>query len=263
LKFRKMSCCPPNAHKYLAPDYKFVGHTETLPDGVEFYRTGDPSKTKKAVLIIPDIYGWNGGRTRNVADYLAEAGYYVVVPKLLVPAVDGGTDGDGFVELGDFQVFFGYLRDRYTYDKLEPRILSVTEHLHHHGIEKIHLLAFCWGGWVGAHLLSSAHGRHYSCMAIGHPSISLEEWAFGKNTQALIDSVTKPMLFMPAKGDPDQYRHDGSYFQSIHSRFHSSETIDFADQEHGFIPRADISIPENKAAVDKALEHVVAFYEKH
>jgi dienelactone hydrolase len=90
-----MSCCPPNAHKYLAPDYKFVGRTDTLPDGVEFYRTGDPSKTKKALLIIPDIFGWNGGRTRNVADYFAEIGYYTVIPKLLIPAVDGGTDGDG------------------------------------------------------------------------------------------------------------------------------------------------------------------------
>lgn len=87
-------CCPPNAEKYLAPDYTFTGKTHTLADGVEFYEAGSPS-LKKAVLLIPDIFGWNGGRTRNIADWLAEEGYYTVVPKLLVPAVDGGTDGDG------------------------------------------------------------------------------------------------------------------------------------------------------------------------
>jgi dienelactone hydrolase len=108
-------CCPPNAHKYLAPDYKHVGNILTLEDGTEIYRTGDPS-SKKAVLLIPDIYGWNGGRTRNIADFLAENGYYTVIPKLLIPPVDGGTDGDGFTKLDDFQAFFATLRERFSYD---------------------------------------------------------------------------------------------------------------------------------------------------
>jgi hypothetical protein len=108
-------CCPPNAHKYLAPDYKHVGNILTLEDGTEIYRTGDPS-SKKAVLLIPDIFGWNGGRTRNIADFLAENGYYTVIPKLLIPPVDGGTDGDGFTKLDDFQAFFATLRERFSYD---------------------------------------------------------------------------------------------------------------------------------------------------
>jgi dienelactone hydrolase len=87
------SCCPPNADKFLAPDYSFVGQTHAVEDGVEFYVTGTAGD--KAVMLLPDIFGWNGGRTRNIADFLAEEGYYVVVPKLLVPPVDGGVDGDG------------------------------------------------------------------------------------------------------------------------------------------------------------------------
>lgn len=90
-----MSCCPPNAEKYLAPDYSAVGSILTLDSGFEAYQTGDITATKKAVILIPDIYGWNGGRTRNIADYLVDYGYYVVVPKLLTPPIDGGTDGDG------------------------------------------------------------------------------------------------------------------------------------------------------------------------
>jgi hypothetical protein len=119
------------------------------------------------------------------------------------------------------------------------------------------------GGWVGCHLLSSIHASNYRCLAIGHPSVSLEEWAFGRNTQQLIDSVQKPVLFMPSKGDPDEYREAGSYYQSMKKRFPTSETFDFSNQEHGFIPRSDISIPENKDAVDSALEKILSFYSNH
>jgi dienelactone hydrolase len=46
-------------------------------------------------VIIPDIFGWNGGRTRNIADYFALNGFFVMVPKLLAPPLEGGVDGDG------------------------------------------------------------------------------------------------------------------------------------------------------------------------
>ncbi len=91
-----MSCCPPNAEKYLAPDYSFVGTCHKLDCGTEFYATGDKN-SKHGIFLIPDIFGWNGGRTRNIADYFAEQGYYVTVPKLLSPGIKGGTDDDGIV----------------------------------------------------------------------------------------------------------------------------------------------------------------------
>lgn len=90
-----MSCCPPNADKYLAPTYDTVGEQVKLASGFELYRSGSAAETKKAVLIIPDVWGWNSGRTRNIADMFAEAGYLAVVPKILAPGLKGGTDGDG------------------------------------------------------------------------------------------------------------------------------------------------------------------------
>jgi len=90
-----MSCCPPNADKYLAATYDTTGEKVTLPSGLEVYRSGSASVHKKAVLIISDVWGWNSGRTRNIADMFAEAGYLAIVPKLMTPAFEGGTDGDG------------------------------------------------------------------------------------------------------------------------------------------------------------------------
>lgn len=96
----KMSCCPPNSHVYLDANYSAVGAIKSLPDGTEIYTSGQPGAGKNGVLIVPDIYGWNGGRVRAIADQFAEAGYYSVVPKILQPAFEGGTDGDGL--RGDF-----------------------------------------------------------------------------------------------------------------------------------------------------------------
>lgn len=90
-----MSCCPPDSEKYLAATYVSVGSTHKV-DGseVEYYATGN-SASSTVIVFFPDVFGWNAGRTRNLADWFGEAGYYVVVPKLLAPGLNGGTDGDG------------------------------------------------------------------------------------------------------------------------------------------------------------------------
>jgi hypothetical protein len=54
-----MPCCPPDSEKYLAPDYNTVGTIATLPDGTDAYYTGSGPN---AVIVVPDVFGWNGGR---------------------------------------------------------------------------------------------------------------------------------------------------------------------------------------------------------
>jgi hypothetical protein len=97
-------CCPENAHGSLKADYQARGNILTTPEGVEFYSVGEEAiqKSKKAIYLIPDVFGWNSGRTRNIADYFADHDYYVIVPKILTPALNGGTDGDGFADRKDF-----------------------------------------------------------------------------------------------------------------------------------------------------------------
>ena len=106
-----MACCPPNAHGYLASTRDHKGSKITVPGGVEAYSAGTLGPSGRAILICPDIWGWDSGRLRNIADHLAEAGYLVVVPKILQPPcvtfhgraialypqfcrLEGGTDGD-------------------------------------------------------------------------------------------------------------------------------------------------------------------------
>ena len=77
------SCCPPNSAPYLESTYTGVG-TVSRTENLEFYEKCSPSESSSAVIIIPDIFGWSGGRTRNVADLISESGFHVIVPKLLV-----------------------------------------------------------------------------------------------------------------------------------------------------------------------------------
>jgi hypothetical protein len=70
--------------QFLDLSYQPQGHVQTLPDGVQFYVKGRRD-CGKGIMIISDLFGWNTGRTRNLADYMAESGYFVVVPRLLAP----------------------------------------------------------------------------------------------------------------------------------------------------------------------------------
>jgi dienelactone hydrolase len=68
-----------------------------------FAPVADPAPTK-ALLLCPDVWGWNGGRIRAVADAFAGEGYLVAVPKLLTPCMGEGTDGDALPPDGTFDM---------------------------------------------------------------------------------------------------------------------------------------------------------------
>lgn len=106
-------CCPPYSEGYLAPTYATIGTIETLVEGYQLYISASEPANKHAIVILPSIYGWNGGRTRHVSDYFSEAGYFSVVPQLLVPGLQGGLDGDGNKILGRKTVHQDFISTKY------------------------------------------------------------------------------------------------------------------------------------------------------
>ena len=69
------SCCPQTAHTYLASTHVAMGVEMTIIGGVSVYLAGKPTANADggatAVVLIPDVWGWAGGRTRAIADLLA------------------------------------------------------------------------------------------------------------------------------------------------------------------------------------------------
>lgn len=86
------------------------------------------------------------------------------------------------------------------------------------------------GGWVGAH--SCAHPDlipSLSALLIGHPSVQLEAFGFGGDTQALFDRISVPTLLLPAKGDSTDYHVGGPWFDSVARRFPTSKSVVFPE----------------------------------
>lgn len=77
----------------MAPNYNVIGTCKILEgtDGIEGYVSKPYVSGQKVLVLIPDAFGWNSGRLRNVADYFTEEGYYTVVPKIMTPCAEGNA----------------------------------------------------------------------------------------------------------------------------------------------------------------------------
>ena len=136
-----MSCCPPGSWPSLKSDHIRVGSVSCLGRGLSGYVVGS-SDVGKAVIVIPDIFGIESGRTTSICDQLADAGYFVVCPDVfrgdqwVNPVVDPEL-------LGPWLKTFPYepVIRKEIYDITVPFITSK-------GISTIGLWGFCFGSWV-------------------------------------------------------------------------------------------------------------------
>ena len=53
---------------------------------------------KQAIIYVYDIYGFDGGRTRMLCDWLASKGYFVILPDFF----RGRYSGDGLFNMADY-----------------------------------------------------------------------------------------------------------------------------------------------------------------
>ena len=140
----KMSCCPPSALPYLAAKPATKGSKKAI-DGVEFYETG--AQSKAAIILFPDVWGWDSGRTRALADAFAEQGYRTYVPKVLQPAFQGGTDGDGLppdFDLGSrMEEFMGWVKT-VKWDGIDKKVNALLAYAKAEGATSIGVVGCCW-----------------------------------------------------------------------------------------------------------------------
>lgn len=102
--------------RFLTYEYKPVGSNITLVDNTQFYGVGS-SRYKHGVILIPDTWGWNAGRVRNIADFLSTNDMYCAVPQLTGISSEGGdslsvADTASFGEYMKSQTFDGKSRMR-------------------------------------------------------------------------------------------------------------------------------------------------------
>lgn len=260
-----MSCCPSDSlSAFFDGDYTAVG-TKISDNGAEFYATGRVGSSL-GLIIVPDIFGWDSGRTRRIADMLgASLDAYVVVPKLLSsPAFEGGTDGDALpptYDLGTRKEYVEWLKAFDWETKIKPNTDKVMDHLVSKGCTKIGGMGFCWGGWCLSHI--AAERPELLVGVIPHPSITLEAGLHGGVVADLIQKVKIPMLLLPAGNDPDTYLPGGEILTILTANNAASSSVPFPDMTHGFVSRGDVSVEAVRRDVHKAFSLAEAFLKAH
>jgi len=244
-----------NCEKFLTYDYKPSGNILKLKDDTQFYGVGHTGG-KRGVILVPDTWGWNAGRIRNIADFLAHNNMYCAVPQLMGSSTEGGES----LSISESSSFGEYMKSQTFDGHLKPKIASVVRFMHNEGIDKIMIIGFSWGGWVALNVLASDLSDHFSGGVLAHPSINLEERIYGGNLVDLFSRVERPVLLMPARGDPDEYL---SLVRLHRYKCPTSDFIDFHGLEHGFLLRGSMSDPDIKRANCKALDSVLSFCGQH
>ncbi|XP_057849198.1 endo-1,3;1,4-beta-D-glucanase isoform X2 [Cryptomeria japonica] len=173
-------CCelpPPRDHPPVG-----VGRLDAFHD-LTAYVTGSP-EAKVAVILISDVFVFEYGY-RKLADKVAEAGYYVVVPDYF--------NGDPYVP--DQSNIQDWLKNHSPEKGFEDSI-KIIEVLKSRGISSIGAGGFCWGAKVVVEL---AKGEDLKAGVLLHPSrVTVDDIKAVKVPMAIlgaeIDRSTPPEL---------------------------------------------------------------------
>ncbi|WRX22468.1 Dienelactone hydrolase - like 3 [Theobroma cacao] len=109
--------------------------------GLTAYLTGPPD-SKLAILLISDVFGYEVPNLRKLADKVAAAGYFVVVPDFFY-----GDPAD--IDNPQFD------REAWKKEKGFEDAKPVIAALKSKGVSAIGAAGFCWGGMVVVNLASS------------------------------------------------------------------------------------------------------------
>lgn len=229
-------------------DYKPEGVVSELEGKLPIYEVGTGSK---AIIVFPEVFCWEG-RLKGVCDHFASTGYYVIMPDIM--------RGDSMSLPENQADSNGYLSKWAQWDRSEDSVKTVFDHVAGKGITEICSVGFCWGGWVL--FKASAGGFPIKCGAICHPSIRLEGFA-GSNEVVLSGTVKCPMMFASGRNDPENVKEGGECSKILAEKFPTSEAKGYAEVDHGWVTRGDISDAVVARNVREALAQTDAFLAKH
>ncbi|GLT47496.1 hypothetical protein SLA2020_211910 [Shorea laevis] len=132
------------------------GHVEVI-GGLKSYVTGSPH-SKSAILLISDIFGYEAPNLRKLADKVAAAGFYVVVPDFFY--------GDPYAPENSERPVMVWIKDHGA-DKGFEDVKPVVDALKSKGISAIGAAGFCWGAKVVVQL---ANAGLIQAAVLLHPS---------------------------------------------------------------------------------------------
>ncbi|KAJ4777218.1 alpha/beta-Hydrolases superfamily protein [Rhynchospora pubera] len=126
--------------------------------GIKSYIAGSVD-SKRAVILISDVYGFEAPNLRKIADKVAACGYFVVVPDFI--------HGDPF-KLDDSTRPFPVWLQSHTTEKGFEEAKPVVAALKEKGASSVGAAGYCWGAKVVTELAKAAE---IQAAVLLHPSL--------------------------------------------------------------------------------------------
>ncbi|XP_048129648.1 endo-1,3;1,4-beta-D-glucanase-like [Rhodamnia argentea] len=212
--------------------------------GLKTYLTG-PSDSKRAVLLIADVFGYEAPKLRKLADKVASAGFLVVVPDFFYgdPVVDFTSPS-----FNREAWFKNHSTDK-GYEDAKPVISALKSK----GVSAIGAAGFCWGGKV---LVKLAGTEDIQAAVILHP---------GRMTEDEIKAVKIPTAILGAEIDhaspPEDLKKFGE-IMSAKTEFESYVKI-FPGVSHGWSVKYDDANEFAVKSAKEAHEDMLNWFLKH
>ncbi|XP_019226645.1 PREDICTED: endo-1,3;1,4-beta-D-glucanase-like isoform X3 [Nicotiana attenuata] len=203
-----------------------------------------PSSSKLAILLVSDVYGYEAPNLRTLADKVAAAGYYVVVPDFLY--------GDPYNPENTEKPLSIWIQSHGT-DKGFEDAKKVVAALKDKGISAIGAAGFCWGAKVVTDLAKS----DYIQAAVQlHPSlVKVDD----------IKEVKAPIAILAAEIDRISPPELIKQFEEILS---SKPEVDsfvkiFPSVKHGWTVRYNVEDKEAVQSAEEAHQHMLDWFTKY
>ncbi|KAJ6803779.1 endo-1,3,1,4-beta-D-glucanase [Iris pallida] len=208
--------------------------------GLKAYITGSPHSTK-AILLVSDVFGYEAPNLRKLADKVAGAGYFVVVPDFFY--------GDPYVPDKPITDWFPSHGTDKGLEDAKPVIAALKDK----GISTIGAAGFCWGAKVVAGLAKTGDIK---AAVMLHPSlVTIDDIKEIKVPIAIlgaeIDRISPPALLkqfeevLTAKSEVDGY------------------VKIFPGSAHGWTVRYEVTDEAAVAKAEEAHQDMLSWFAKH
>lgn len=248
------SCCPQGAHRgppYPGYAWNDKGTVDQVGD-MAVYRVGTSTR---CVIWCHDIYGFEGGRTRELCDKLSEAGYLVLLPDFF-----RGDWRD--VEDPDLVDWIASQTDWYGQRQVEwvEQLLPYAKSL---GALAFAAVGNCWGGYMVMRL--SSYGEFKAGVSL-HPAITVvAKHILKEDIYELFDEVQCPQLMITAGEDDDNEKLGGlaNKVWGVMKFGDKCEFREYPDMRHGWTVRGDMRDAAVNGACRAAFNALLGFLGTH
>ncbi|KAF0719867.1 Aste57867_728 [Aphanomyces stellatus] len=230
----------------------------------------DNPASDSCVLVFPDVFGVDSGRTKENCVKLS-AQFKVVL--IEVDALGGFPASatpwiwpfEGLRRLLAMFPIMKWIKARPFETTIRPKIEDTIQHLKtQHGVTKFAAIGYCWGAWMVAKY-STVEATDIVCGVSFHPSWRCEEVFNGTGSGAnLALAVQVPQLVLSAIDDPNWLHPGGKVDKLLQKKPFASKVRLFSDVNHGWVNRGDLSDLVVAEAVRQAWDvEAVPFLQKH